>query len=188
MTSPSVGGPSDDDSPPCCFDDWAKTNADRARKGQTAPIVLAMLDQLQAAGFVDRTLLDIGCGSGDLALGAVERGAVRAHGIDLGSGSIDTARTLAHERGLQDRATFDVGDGATTELDAADVVALSRVVCCYADPRGLIDNAVHATRGVLAYSAPVDRGIAGVWNRVLVAVSNVWYAIRSSKFRGFRVF
>jgi hypothetical protein len=41
---------------------------------------------------------------------------------------------------------------------------------------------------VYAFSAPVDRGLPGVLNKVLFRVSNVWYAIRSSKFRGFRVF
>src|SRR5262245_59864539 len=184
-TSPS---PSDDDQPSCCFDGWAKSNADRARRGKTAPVVRAMLDQLQDSGLTDRTLLDIGCGSGDLALGALERGAVRVHGIDLGSGAIDTARALAQERGLQARATFEVGDGSRSELEAADVVAMSRVVCYYADPRALVDKAVAATRRVLAFSAPTDRGVAGLWNRVLVGISNAWYAIRPAKYRGFRVF
>jgi SAM-dependent methyltransferase len=183
-------GPSADDGevPHCCFDDWARSNADRARKGKTAPIVAAMLQQLDATGLRDRTLLDIGCGDGELALGALALGADRVHGIDLGPGAIDAARALATERGLSERATFEVGDGSRSELGNADVVALSRVVCCYSDPRGLLDNALRATRWVLTFSAPVDRGFAGILNRALVAMSNVWFAVRPSRYRGFRTF
>jgi 2-polyprenyl-3-methyl-5-hydroxy-6-metoxy-1,4-benzoquinol methylase len=189
MVMPPEGERRDnDDVPHCCFDDWASSNADRVRKGQGSPIVGAMLDQLEAAGLADRTLLDIGCGAGELALGAIDRGASRVRGVDLGPGAIDTARALADERGLWDRTTFEVLDGSRSDLGTADVVALSRVVCCYPDPRGLVDNASRAAQGVLAYSAPIDRGVTGITNRVVVALSNGWYRIRPAKYRGFRTF
>jgi SAM-dependent methyltransferase len=183
-----MGQPPEDAVPPCCFDDWAVANAARARKGRTAPIVQAMLDALEAVGLTDRTLLDVGCGAGDLALGALERGADTVRGVDLGEGAVRTAQSLATERGLEQRATFKVGDGSRLQLEAADVVTLSRVVCCYTDPRSLLDNALPAARTVLAYSAPADRGLPGLVNRVIVAISNVWYALRPGTFRGFRVF
>jgi 2-polyprenyl-3-methyl-5-hydroxy-6-metoxy-1,4-benzoquinol methylase len=182
------GGSPDDEVPHCCFDDWASSNADRVRKGKASPIVGAMLDQLEAAGLADRTLLDVGCGAGDLALGAIDRGATSVRGIDLGPGAIDAARALADERGPWDRTTFEVVDASRSDLGTADVVALSRVVCCYPDPSSLVDNASRAAAGVLAYSAPVDRGVAGIANRVVVAISNAWYRIRPAKYRGFRTF
>jgi predicted RNA methylase len=188
MGKPAGAAQPDDGVPHCCFDDWASSNAERVRKGQSSPVVGAMLDQLEAAGLADRTLLDVGCGAGELALGAIDRGASRVRGVDLGPGAIDAARTLADERGLWDRTSFDVLDGSRSDLGTADVVALSRVVCCYPDPAGLIDNASRAAHGVLAYSAPVDRGIAGTANRVVVAISNVWYRIRPAKYRGFKTF
>jgi SAM-dependent methyltransferase len=180
--------PPEDDVPPCCFDDWAKADARRARTGKTVPVVRAMLDALEAVGLADRTLLDVGCGSGDLALGALARGAVSVRGVDLGSGAIHAAQTLATDRGLEQRATFEVGDGSRDRLAPADVVTLSRVVCCYADPRSLLDNAIPAAHAVLAFSAPADRGLAGLMNRALVATSNIWYALRPARFQGFRVF
>jgi SAM-dependent methyltransferase len=181
-------GRPEDHAPPCCFDDWAVADAKRVRKGQTAPVVSAMLDALAAVGLTDRTLLDVGCGSGGLALGALARGATSVRGVDLGAGAIEAARNLAAARGIEGRATFEVGDGSRVQLEPADVVTLSRVVCCYADPRGLLENALPAARSVLAFSAPVDRGVAGLVNRVIVRGSNVWYALRPSTFRGFRVF
>jgi 2-polyprenyl-3-methyl-5-hydroxy-6-metoxy-1,4-benzoquinol methylase len=188
MGMPPAAEPPDEEVPHCCFDDWASSNAERVRKGQASPVVGAMLDQLEAAGLADRTLLDVGCGAGELALAAIDRGASSVRGVDLGPGAIDAARALADERGLWDRTAFEVLDGSRSDLGTADVVALSRVVCCYPDPRSLVDNASRAALGVLAYSAPIDRGIPGVMNRVVVAISNAWYRIRPAKYRGFRTF
>jgi magnesium-protoporphyrin O-methyltransferase len=172
----------------CCFDEWASVNAARARKGRTAAITSAVLKQLEDAGLTGRSLLDVGCGSGDLALGALARGAARVEGIDLGTGAIALARELAAERGLAERASFEVGDGSTAPLHPADVVVLNRVVCCYPDATGLLDNALPAAGSVLALSAPANRGVAGLVNRMLTAVSNRWYGLRDAKYRGFRVF
>jgi len=178
-----------DPAPNCCFDEWAAHNAERARSRETvAPVTSAMLAALEAVGIDGRSILDVGCGTGDLALAALAHGATVATGFDLGSGAIENARTLARERGLADRATFEVGDGSVVPLPAADVVVLNRVVCCYPDARGLLDETLGAARAVFAVSAPVDRGPVGVWNRIVVGVSNVWYALRRAKFHGFRVF
>ena len=178
-----------DPQPGCCFDAWAARNAERARSKETAaPITTAMLGALEAEGLEGRTVLDVGCGTGDLALAALAHGASVATGFDLGSGAIEHARSLARERGLADRAVFEVADGSIAPLPAADVVVLNRVVCCYPDARGLLENTLGAAGAVYAISAPVDRGLAGGWNRIVVRVSNVWYALRRAKFRGFRVF
>jgi len=178
----------DDEIPSCCFDEWAAANARRARRGRSAPIIRAMLDDLTDVGLEGRTLLDVGCGAGDLALGALDRGAASVAGIDLGFGAIDHARTLADERGYWERARFEVGDGSRASLDPADVVVMNRVVCCYADPERLLRNVLPAAGSVVAWSAPVDQGVAGFVNRMLVRTSAVWYRLRESKFRGFRAF
>jgi predicted RNA methylase len=173
----------------CCFDEWAAHNAKRARSKETvAPITTALLAALDATGLEGRTLLDVGCGTGDLALAALAHGASRAHGCDLGTGSIEHARELATERGLADRSDFEVADGSVATLPRADVVVLNRVICCYPDARALLDNTLAVADRIYAVSAPADRGLPGLVNRTLIAVSNAWYALRRSKFRGFRVF
>jgi len=178
-----------DDQPTCCFDDWAVHNARRARSKETvAPVTQALLGALKTVGLEGRTILDVGCGAGDLVLAALRHGAVQATGIDLGGGAIAQARQLAEARGLADRSRFEVGDGAVAALGRADVVVLNRVVCCYPNVEALLANTLDATNRVYAFSAPVDRGAAGLLNRVVVRVSNGWYAIRRSKFRGFRTF
>lgn len=173
----------------CCFDDWAIANARRARKGEiAAPVTRALLEQVEAVGIDGRSVLDVGCGTGDLSLAMLARGASTVRGVDLGPGAIDSARALARERGLADRATFDVGDGSTVPLDPADVVVLHRVVCCYADATGLLENTLPVAGSVYAISAPVDRGAAGLLNRANFAFWNKWYAIRKKKFGPFRTF
>jgi magnesium-protoporphyrin O-methyltransferase len=83
---------------------------------------------------------------------------------------------------------FKVGDGSELPLPKADVVVLNRVVCCYPSADALLTNTLGAAERVFAFTAPVDRGVIGVCNRILGWLGNRWYALRSKKFRGFRVF
>jgi len=182
----SMGEPNDE---PCCFDEWALANRKRARtKEAAAPVTRALLAALERTGLENRTVLDVGCGTGDLALSTLAHGATRATGIDLGRGAIENAQELAGERGLADRVSFSVGDGSTASLARHDVVALNRVVCCYASADALLDNALPAAGLVFALTAPVDRGPMGAVNRVLIRTANAWYRLRERKFKGFRVF
>jgi SAM-dependent methyltransferase len=180
--------------PACCFDEWASHNAKRARKeGTAAPItrhLLAALDSEGDAGrsLVGKTFLDVGCGTGDLALAALARGAASADGIDLGAGAIAAARSLAEERGLADRATFRVGNGALEPLSRHDVVALNRVLCCYPSVDQLLANSLGAAGDVYAYTAPIHTGIVGRFNRISIGIGNAWYRLRERKFQGFRAF
>jgi magnesium-protoporphyrin O-methyltransferase len=173
----------------CCFDGWASANSRRARSKETvAGVTTSLLAALERRGLEGRTVIDIGCGVGDLMLALLARGASTGTGMDLGAEGIRRARDLAASRGLADRATFVVGDGAVAPLAGADLVVLNRVVCCYADVDALIENATGAAQRMLAFTAPVDRGIAGAFNRVSTWCSNRWYALRKEKYRGFRVF
>ena len=133
-------------------------------------------------------MLDLGCGTGDLALGALARGATRASGFDLGSGAIEEARSLARERGVDDRATFAVGDAAKVRLDPHDVVLLNRVLCCYPDVDALLANSLSAAGSVYAFTTPPSEGLAGFFARAETHIANAWFRVRDRKFRGFQVY
>ena len=173
----------------CCFDDWVDHWDRQTRKSPTAAGVTApLVDALEQAGLADRTVLDVGCGIGDLAIEAVVRGASGATGYDLSPKAIDHARELASRRGVADRTTFGVGDGATFELPPADVVVLNRVVCCYPNADGLLERTLNAAGSVFAMTAPVSDGATGLFNRALTRIWNGWYALRKKKFGDFRTF
>jgi 16S rRNA G966 N2-methylase RsmD len=173
----------------CCFDEWATHAARRARTRETsAKITAALVAALEEAGLRGRTVLDVGCGSGDLALASIARGADSATGFDLGPGAIREARSLAAERGLSERTHFAIGDGAKIALPSADVVSLNRVLCCYPYVDALLANTLDAAGSVYGFTAPHDRGAIGLANRISVSVGNVWYRLRARKFRGFRAF
>jgi magnesium-protoporphyrin O-methyltransferase len=173
----------------CCFDDWVDSWDRKTRESPTAASVTgSLVDALEQAGLADRTVLDVGCGIGDLAIEAVVRGASSATGYDLSRKAIEHARALATRRGVADRTTFDVGDGSTFELPPADVVVLNRVVCCYPNADGLLERTLTAAGSVFAMTAPVSDGATGVMNRATNRFWNVWYALRKDKFGGFRTF
>lgn len=173
----------------CCFDDWVDHWSDQATKKPTAAKVTAsLLDAITQAGVADRTVLDVGCGIGDLAIEAVARGATSGVGFDLSPKAIEQARELARARGVGNRTTFHVGDGAKLDLPAADVVVINRVVCCYPDTENLLERTLGAARSVFAITAPISTGAIGAYNRIWNRCWNVWYRLRRKKFAGFRTF
>lgn len=173
---------------PCCFDEWAASNARRARRKEVvAPVSRAMVDALDQVGLSGLSVMDLGCGTGDVGLATLSRGAATLTGVDLGPGAIDRARSLASERGLQERSSFSVGDAATTPLQPHDVVVLNRVYCCYPDIDALLINSLPAARRIYAFTSPRSQGLAGAIARVETRIANVWYRMRDRKFRGFRV-
>lgn len=173
----------------CCFDDWVDHWEKQASKRETVAGVSAhLLDALTETGLDGRTVLDVGCGIGDLAISTLTRGATRATGYDLSGKAIDQARALAGHRGLAERVTFEIGDGSAMDLPAADVVVLNRVVCCYPDVDALLERTLRASGSVYAFTAPVSRGAVGLLNRVTTRLSNLMYRLREKRYRGFRTF
>jgi predicted RNA methylase len=175
--------------PRCCFDDWVGAWEDRTEKHPTAAKVTEhLLAALEEAGVRGRTVLDLGCGIGDVAIETVRRGATRAEGFDLSGKAVDEARRLAAARGVGDRTSFTVGDGASVELPPSDVVVLNRVFCCYPHVEALLERSLASAGAVYAFTMPPSRGLAGTFARVMTAMSNRYYGIRERKFAGFRVF
>lgn len=119
-----------------------------------------------------KSLLDVGCGTGDLALAALGHGARTVSGFDLGAGAISNALALAQERGLAERAAFEIGDGSQAPLPKSHIVVLNRVVCCYPSADALLANTLGAAGSLFALTAPVDRGLMGLYNRIFCWLGN----------------
>jgi len=179
----------DEEDGECCFDDWVDHWSKRSKKKSTvAGVTAPLLRGLEEAGIRDRTVLDVGCGIGDLAIEAVRQGAVQAFGVELSAKAVDEARRLAVERGVADRTSFEVGDGSQMRLPNADVVVLNRVFCCYRDAEALLENSLSAAGSVYAFTTPPSKGLGGAFAKVQARLWNVWYRLRDRKFQGFRVY
>jgi 2-polyprenyl-3-methyl-5-hydroxy-6-metoxy-1,4-benzoquinol methylase len=92
-----------------------------------------------------QTLLDLGCGSGQVSLLAASMGA-RVIGIDIAPRMLEIARTAAKGAGLGERIQYMEGDVDTAPLPPSDVVLLIGVIEYYEDFAGLIHRAAGATR------------------------------------------
>lgn len=144
----------------------------------------ALLESLAAEGVSDRSVLDVGCGTGALSIAFAQRGAREVTGIDLSAGSIAQARSRAAAE-LAAQPRFDVGDAATVHLDIHDVVVLNKVVCCYFDPGSMLANVLPAAGSVFVISLPHSRGLRGSLARLALGAENAWRWLRRDPFRAF---
>lgn len=80
-------------------------------------------------GFVEKNsrMLDIGCGSGILALASVLLGAESAFGVDIDAQSVKTARENAQINGIDDKVSFEVGDLTEVVSGKYDIICANIV-------------------------------------------------------------
>jgi SAM-dependent methyltransferase len=165
MTEPCACPP---DLPPTDIERIARHFDERFRDWE--PVCPASTDKLfgwvQDQGLAGATVLDIGCGTGDLIVRSLEAGAAHATGADLSSEAITQASALARERGFAEHTDLWVGDAAIEPLEAHDVVMLDKVICCYPDADALIARSTAAARRLYAFTVPESHGFWGLVSRV----------------------
>ena len=123
-------------------------------------------------------MLDIGCGSGILAIASVLLGAESAVGVDIDAQSVKTARENAEINGVSDRTEFIVGDLAEKVSGRFPVVCANIVADVVIR---LLDGAEKyiADGGVLIVSGIIDIRE----NDVLEAAKKHGYEISQKRYR-----
>jgi arsenite methyltransferase len=143
----------------------------RRRSGGDAEVEARTVAQLadtrdrildNAALAVGETLLDVGCGNGLVAFGALERGAGRVLFADISEPLLEECRTIAGELGLIDRSEFLVApaDDLTAVPDASvDVVTTRSVLIYVRDKRRAFADFFRVLRpgGRLSIFEPINR-------------------------------
>jgi ribosomal protein L11 methyltransferase len=81
------------------------------------PTTVLSLQAVEALVRDGDTVLDVGCGSGVLAISALMLGARRAIGIDINPASVEVSRANARANGVNDR--LDVSNAPLAEVSAA---------------------------------------------------------------------
>jgi hypothetical protein len=115
-----------------------------------------IVDFLLEGDVKDRTVLEIGGGVGAVQLELLRAGATHAVSVELTPTYEAAAAQLLREDGFNDRVERRVVDfvEAGADVNAADVVVLNRVVCCYPKMPALVGAAADHARAVLVMSIP----------------------------------
>lgn len=112
------------------------------------------LEMLQNKVSSNTKMLDIGCGSGILALASVLLGAENAIGVDIDAQSVKTAAENAIINGINDKVEFIVGDlagkiGGKYDLICANIVADVIIRLLPDVSRFMTDNATLIVSGII---------------------------------------
>lgn len=142
-----------------------------------------MVDFLERRGIEGATILEVGGGVGEIQLELLRRGASRATNLELSPAYDEEAASLIRDAGLEQRVVRRQHDIAVDPdgVEAADVVVLHRVVCCYPDYERLLAAVADHARRLVVLSHPPHHLVA----RALIGFGNVTLRMRRSEFRAF---
>ena len=142
-----------------------------------------LVDFLAADDLTGATVLEIGGGVGEIGVELLRRGAASVVTLELSSEYDEEARRLAAEAGVSDRVHRRILDIAASpdQVDAADLVVLHRVVCCYPDYERLLGAAADRCRRRMAFSHPPRSLLA----RGVIATDNLGRKLTGKSFRAF---
>jgi predicted RNA methylase len=153
--------------------------------GDVSGVSRTLLDLLEEAGLRDRSVLELGSGTGQMTVAMLRLGASTVTGVDLSPRSVEVARARVAREGLAERASFLTGDAAATDLPHRDMVVLDKVFCCYPDAERLLGASMRVAGTVYAFVLPASEGFRGVMSRAAVWFENAWRALRRVRFRAF---
>ncbi|HEX7195323.1 MAG TPA: methyltransferase domain-containing protein [Candidatus Limnocylindria bacterium] len=175
----------------CCKPDYdaafdartARRQATKYRRRGARGSTRRLIEGIKRSGIRESSVLDVGGGVGIVGLELLAAGAASVTEVDASGPYIAVARHEAARAGWADRTLHIHGDFVelAAEIEAADVVALDRVVCCYGDWRAMIDRSTeHAARSI-GLVFPNDRW----WLRAGIGLGNLCLRLVGQSFRGY---
>jgi magnesium-protoporphyrin O-methyltransferase len=164
------------------FDERA-AQGDRARYRRKGPdpSTTLLLELIGRMGVSGATVLDIGGGIGVIDHELLRAGAGHALLVEVSPAFIQAARQEARERNTLDRIEFAQGDFVrlAPDIDAADIVTLDRVLCCYPDADALVRLSAAKARHLYALAFPRD-----IWYvRLGLRIENILQQLRGRAYR-----
>ena len=162
-------------------DRMARRQLRQYRRKGPAKATRLLLEAISDASIAGGTFIDIGGGVGAIQHELIARGAARGTGADASPAYLAAARSEAEARGYADRMLYIEGDFVreANKVDAADIVTLDRVVCCYPDMPALLGAAAPLAGRTLGLIIP--RGTR--FMRCGIAVVNLFQRLRRHPFR-----
>lgn len=162
---------------------FGRRMATRYRKRGLDKTARRLVDLLPQADVRGATILEIGGGVGEIQLELLKRGAASATNLELSPAYDDQAARLLADAGLTGRVHRRLIDIAAdpAAVEAADIVVLHRVVCCYPDYAKLLGSAADHARLHLVFSYPPRNLVS----RTVVATQNLLLRLSGREFRTF---
>jgi magnesium-protoporphyrin O-methyltransferase len=162
---------------------FARRTARRYRKRGLTPSAAELIGFAASHGIENATVLEIGGGIGHLQVELLRRGAAHVTNLEISANYEAEAAQLTEASGMSGKVTRRIIDIAESpnDVEAADVVILHRVVCCYPDYERLLTAAGSHAKRVLAFTHPPATVIA----RTIMGSENVLRRIRRNPFRAF---
>lgn len=153
---------------------------DYRRNGPTG-LTKALIEALAAGGIEGRSVLEIGGGVGAVHHELLRAGADAAVDVDASRAYVSAAREESERQGHADRVEYRVGDfvALADVIEPADVVALDRVLCCYADMSSLVARS--AALAKVRYGVVYPR--YNWFGRVAIVLVNLGKRVSRSPFR-----
>ncbi|MGA8634879.1 MAG: class I SAM-dependent methyltransferase [Candidatus Dormiibacterota bacterium] len=161
----------------------ASREARRYERRGLDPTSRRIVELLTLQGVEGLTLLEVGGGVGAVQIELLKAGVTHAVSVELTPTYEKAAGDLLRRSGFEDRVERKVMDFAEAgdDVEAADIVIMNRVLCCYPDMPKLAGAAAAHARQVLVLSFP--RGTW--WTRCSLSLANC--GLRMTR-RGFQVF
>jgi hypothetical protein len=155
----------------------------RYRKKGLDETARRMVEFLELRGIEGATVLEVGGGVGEIQIELLKRGAAHALNLELSPAYEEEATSLLRAAGLEERVERRLYDIAVDPegVEAADVVVLNRVVCCYPDYERLLGAAAEHARRLLVFSYPPRNAVS----RLLIAAQNLVFRLLRREFRTF---
>lgn len=162
-------------------DDEARRDLLQYRANGADPSTRRLVDALVTQGVAGASLLDVGGGIGAVQLQLLAAGVASSLDVDASAPYLAVAESEAAELGWRDRTHYLHGDftAVAAQVEAADIVTLDRVICCYPDARRLIGLSAARARRLYGLVHPVDRW----WTRALARLGNLGYRLFRNPYR-----
>ena len=164
-------------------DRFARRIARRYRRHGLNRTQQRLVGFLADRGLDDVSVLEIGGGLGEIQVELLARGASHVTNLEISDGYESQAAELLAASGMTDRVARRFLDIARSpdEVEAADVVILHRVVCCYPDFERLLAAAGSHARKLLVFSHPPR----SLLSRAVISWDNFLRRLRRNDFRAF---
>ena len=161
----------------------AKRQLKRYLKKGPSKTTSMLLDAIHKKGVQGLEFLDIGGGIGAIQYDLIKGGALGGTSIEASSAYIDVVKDETLQNSLVDTVSFKHGDFTTmaSDVDAADIVTLDKVICCYDDMSKLVGLSSKLARKIYAVIYPRDVW----WTKLALPMMNFYPRLKGSSFRVF---